>query len=71
MDSCIWVAAGYPVLVAGIVALWGAYQKSNDKLLKERHTSEQIWEALAAIVKKREETKRGGPNVQQNGSKDR
>ena len=38
----MWVAAGYPVLITAIVALWAAYGKSNEMLLKERHSSEQV-----------------------------
>lgn len=61
MDSCLWVCAGYPVLVGGIAALWKAWRKKdgevkdlNQKLLseKERHIKE-LEDFRQAVIQRR------------------
>jgi phage-related minor tail protein len=61
MDKCLWVAAGYPVFVAAVAALWKAWRKKdaearalNQLLLseKERHIQE-LEEFRKIIVKRR------------------
>ena len=60
MDNCTLMMAGYPACAAAIVTLWVAYRGAVNKLIQERHSSEQVWNQLEKIVKKREETRRGG-----------
>ena len=38
MDKCLWIGAGYPVLIAAIGILWGVYQAS----LKETRAAELL-----------------------------
>lgn len=63
MDKCLWVAGGYPVFVAAIIALWKAWRKKdgesrilNQQLLSEKERHIQELEEFRKIVVKR----RGG-----------
>ena len=52
MDSaCVWVAAGYPVLLAAIAGLWKAYTKSQRQLLDEKESKVQLLMAIRDVVK--------------------
>ena len=52
MDSqCIWVAAGYPVLLAAFVGLWKVYQKSQRDLLDEKESKVKLLMTFRDMVK--------------------
>lgn len=60
MDSCMWVAAGYPALLAAIGALWRAGRKKdkkneelNQQLLAEKERHIQELEEFKKIVLER------------------
>lgn len=63
MDKCLWVAAGYPVFVGAVVALWKAWRKKDGEvralnllLLSEKERHIQELEGFRKVVIKR----RGG-----------
>lgn len=60
MDKCLWVASGYPVLVAGIVALWKVYQKAmketrkaQEDLLREKEWHVRELEEFKKMAERR------------------
>ncbi len=60
MDSCMWVAAGYPALLAAIGALWRAgkrkdrdHQALTQQLLAEKERHIQELEEFKKIVMER------------------
>jgi hypothetical protein len=60
MDKCLWIGAGYPVLVAGIVALWKVYlkkdkdvKKGQEDLLREKEWHVRELEEFKKMVERR------------------
>lgn len=65
MDKCLWIGAGYPVLLGAIAVLWKVYQaalkgrrSSELLLLEEKDRRLRELEAFLKIV----EARAGGPN---------
>ena len=58
MDKCLWIGSGYPVFVAGIVALWAVYQKSQTALLAEKEQKVRILTELKRLLEEKKR-KRG------------
>ena len=60
MDKCLWVCAGYPMLIGAIGVLWTAYQRAlKDKkqpevlLLEEKDRRIRELEAFQKIIEDR------------------
>lgn len=52
MDAnCLWVAAGYPVLLAAIAGLWKVYQKSQRELLDEKESKVRLLLTIKSLMK--------------------
>lgn len=67
MDKCLWVCAGYPPLIAAIVALWKVYQKERRetrnaelKLLEEKDRRVHELEAFHKILEQKLRQGQGG-----------
>jgi hypothetical protein len=52
MDKCLWVGAGYPVLVTAIAVLWRAYTKSQDARLRNAQEFKSTVEELKKIYQR-------------------
>ena len=55
MDKCLWVGAGYPVLLAAIGVLFRLLQKSQDARLRQAESHRATLEELKGILKDKTE----------------